>query len=96
MKKWLFVIPFVFKTAELMSVSIFGHGCQLEAHYYAEQVYVSQAGVATIYFSDDRTVTVPLKYVDDLQIQLGEYFRSFTYDNGVVNESKDPKCKGAI
>lgn len=95
MKKIILFLGFI--AVNPLHVSIYSVPCHLEANYYAEQVFVSNDGVLVLYFADGRKMDVPLKFVDEVQVNYEQFLRSYSLDErGHVLESKTPKCKGAI
>lgn len=94
LKKVILFLGFIYVNP--LHVSVYSVPCHLEANYYAEQVFVSQDGVMVLYFADGKKMDIPLKYVDEVQVNYEQFFRSYSFENGHTVEKTTPKCNGAI
>ncbi len=79
-----------------ITVSVYSPPCKLERVYYAEYVYISAGGIVTVTFSDGGSVDIPLKYVQELNVQFGAFLRSYSLVDGVVKVSETAQCPGAV
>lgn len=82
----------------LVDVRILNDKCEQQAHYVVDQVYVNQQeAVMDLYFPDGSRLHVPFKFgVREAQVSVEGWFRSYQYEDGKVNEYKEPYCKGSI
>ena len=99
LKSFLLLAVIVANMDDLLSITFYDSHCSVQAHYVAESIDIKSTGEITLHFTDGRTLEGNLKYhdiMDEVQISMGRYFRSYKLEDGIVVEHKEPVCKGAV